>query len=64
MLVLESQIKDLCHVFLNHKDLLILLSIEWSIYQAIVRKNIIEHPMVNQQHFFLDSELCELLVLT
>jgi hypothetical protein len=49
MLVIESKIKDGCRVLLNSKDLMTLQSMEWCIYEAIVRKSNIIRPTVLQQ---------------
>jgi hypothetical protein len=49
VLVIESLIQDGCRVLLNSKDLMTLQSIEWCIYEAIVRKSNIIRPTVLQQ---------------
>jgi hypothetical protein len=49
VLVIESLINDGCRILLNYKDLMTLQSMEWYIYETIVRKSNIVRPMVLQQ---------------
>jgi hypothetical protein len=49
VLVIESLINDGCRILLNSKDLMTLQSMEWCIYEAIVRKCNIIRPTVLQQ---------------
>jgi len=49
MLVIESKIQDGCRVLLNGKDLMAIQYLEWSIYEAVVRKTKIIVPLVSKQ---------------
>ena len=49
ILVIESKFKDGCRVLLNGEDLLTLQNIEWSIFEAVVRKFNIIRPMILHQ---------------